>query len=100
MPAPWAGRTFARIMSGLYDDVAARLQAGLPERYTLEHELGRGGMAVVYLARERHPSRQVAIKVLDPIITVGIGRERFLREIDFVSNLTHPHIVPIFAAGD
>ena len=87
-------------MSGLYDDVAARLQAGLPERYTLEHELGRGGMAVVYLARERHPSRQVAIKVLDPIITVGIGRERFLREIDFVSNLTHPHIVPIFAAGD
>jgi len=57
-------------------------------------------MAVVYLARERHPSRQVAIKVLDPVVTVGIGRERFLREIDFVSNLTHPHIVPIFAAGD
>jgi eukaryotic-like serine/threonine-protein kinase len=82
-----------------HDDLAARLQAGLPERYTLERELGRGGMAVVYLARERHPSRQVAIKVLDPVITVGIGRERFLREIDFVSNLTHPHIVPIFAAG-
>ena len=81
------------------DAFAERLQAGLPERYTLEREVGRGGMAVVYLARERHPSRQVAIKVLDPLITVGIGRERFLREIDFVSNLTHPHIVPIFAAG-
>ena len=81
------------------DDLAQRLQAGLPERYTLERVLGRGGMAVVYLARERHPSRLVAIKVLDPLMTVGIGRERFLREIDFVSNLTHPHIVPIFAAG-
>jgi len=86
-------------MPAPHDELAARLQPGLPERYTLERELGRGGMAVVYLARERHPRRQVAIKVLDPVITVGIGRERFLREIDFVSNLTHPHIVPIFAAG-
>ena len=86
-------------MTAPRDEFAERLQSGLPERYTLERELGRGGMAVVYLARERHPSRQVAIKVLDPVITVGIGRERFLQEIDFVSNLTHPHIVPIFAAG-
>jgi serine/threonine-protein kinase len=82
------------------DDFAARLQAALPERYTLERELGRGGMSTVYLARERHPSRHVAIKVLDPAVTVKLGRERFLREVDFVSNLTHPHIVPIFAAGD
>jgi serine/threonine-protein kinase len=86
-------------MTTARDEFAERLQAGLPERYTLEREIGRGGMAVVYLARERHPSRGVAIKVLDPLITVDIGRERFLREIDFVSNLTHPHIVPIFAAG-
>jgi serine/threonine-protein kinase len=76
------------------------LQAGLPNRYTLLNILGRGGAAVVYLAQERHPDRRVAIKVL----TEGLGsmaeRERFLREIDVVSNFTHPHIVPVFAAGE
>ena len=76
------------------------LQAGLPSRYTLLKVLGRGGAAVVYLAQERHPDRRVAIKVL----TEGLGsmaeRERFLREIDVVSNFTHPHIVPVFAAGE
>ncbi len=77
-----------------------RIQAALPERYTMEREIGRGGMSTVYLARERHPNRLVAIKVLHPELTVRIGRERFLREIDFVSNLTHPHIVPIYAAGE
>jgi serine/threonine-protein kinase len=82
------------------DDFFDLLQKGLPERYTLERELGRGGMARVYLAQERHPQRMVAIKVLEPSVAVSLGRERFLREIDVVSNLTHPHIVPIFAAGD
>ncbi len=77
-----------------------RLQQGLPKRYTLEREFRRGGMGTVYLAREEHPSRQVVIKVLDPDITARLGRERFLREIDLASNLTHPHIVPIFAAGE
>ena len=81
-------------------EILERLQRGLPERYTLERELGRGGMARVYLARERHPQRLVAIKVLEPSVAVSLGRERFLREIDVVSNLTHPHIVPIFAAGE
>ncbi len=57
-------------------------------------------MAVVYLARELHPARPVAIKVLDPLLSGGIGRERFLREVEIVSQLTHPHIVPIFAAGE
>jgi serine/threonine-protein kinase len=57
-------------------------------------------MARVYLARELHPNRQVAIKVLEPSVAVSLGRERFLREIDVVSNLTHPHIVPIYAAGE
>ena len=54
----------------------------------------------MFLAQEQHPNRQVAIKVLDPSITARLGRERFLREIDLASSLTHPHIVPIFAAGD
>jgi serine/threonine-protein kinase len=82
------------------DDLGQRLQGGIAERFTLRHEIGRGGMSVVYLARETHPDREVAIKVLDPLLTVGLGRERFIREINFVSQLTHPHIVPIFAAGE
>ncbi|UCD25001.1 MAG: protein kinase, partial [Gemmatimonadota bacterium] len=83
-------------MTDLFD----RLQRELPERYSLEREIARGGMGTVYLARENHPDRQVAIKVLDPGITAQLGRERFLREIDLASKLTNPHIVPIFAAGD
>ena len=81
-------------------DFLARLQRALPERYTVERELGRGGMATVVLARERHPNRQVAIKVLEPGLTERLGHERFLREVDLLSSLTHPHIVPIYAAGE
>ena len=66
-------------------DSLDRLTAALSDRYTIERELGRGGMARVYLARERHPQRSVAIKVLEPSIAVSLGRERFLREIDVVS---------------
>jgi serine/threonine-protein kinase len=54
----------------------------------------------VVLARERHPNRLVAIKVLEPGVTERLGHERFLREIDLLSSLTHPHIVPIYAAGE
>ncbi|NIM48660.1 MAG: protein kinase, partial [Gemmatimonadales bacterium] len=72
----------------------------LPKRYTVERLIGRGGMATVYLARESHPNRQVAIKVLDPQLAARLGPERFLREVDLASNLTHPHIVPIYAAGE
>jgi serine/threonine-protein kinase len=82
------------------NDLRDRLQEALPERYTIEGLIGRGGAATVYLARESHPSRQVAIKVLDPGLTARIGRERFLREVDVASSLTHPHVVPIFAAGE
>jgi serine/threonine-protein kinase len=81
-------------------DFLERLQRALPERYQVERELGRGGMATVVLARERHPNRYVAIKVLEPGVTERLGHERFLREIDLLSSLTHPHIVPIFAAGE
>jgi TolB-like protein/tetratricopeptide (TPR) repeat protein len=81
-------------------DFLERLQRALPERYTVERELGRGGMATVVLARERHPNRQVAIKVLEPGLTERLGHERFLREVDLLSSLTHPHIVPIYAAGE
>ena len=82
------------------DDFLQRVQAALPERYTIEREIGRGGMATVVLARERPPNRQVAIKVLLPGLSERLGHERFLREIDLLSSLTHPHIVPIYAAGE
>jgi len=77
-----------------------RLQQALSGRYALERELGRGGMATVYLAGERHPQRHVAIKVLDPTLAAVLGPERFLREVDLASKLTHPHILPIFAADE
>jgi serine/threonine-protein kinase len=82
------------------DDLQQRLQAALPSRYTLERVLGRGGMATVFLARESRPQRQVAIKVLTSEVAARLGRERFLREVDFASTLTHPHIVPVYAAGE
>ncbi len=77
-----------------------RLQAALPERYTLVRELDRGGMSRVYLAREALPDRQVAIKVLDEELSARLGRERFVREVEVTSKLQHPHIVPIHAAGE
>src|SRR5574341_1746199 len=81
-------------------DFTERLRSGLADRYLIERELGRGGMARVFLAQEQHPRRQVAIKVLDPAIAAAIGPERFLREVDLASKLTHPHILPVFAAGE
>jgi serine/threonine protein kinase/Tfp pilus assembly protein PilF len=77
-----------------------KIAQSLASRYKIERPIGRGGMATVYLAEERHPRREVAIKLLDPALGHGIGRERFLREIEIVSQLTHPHVVPVFAAGE
>ncbi len=72
----------------------------IPERFSIVREIGRGGMATVYLAEEQHPRRMVAVKVLNPELGARMGRERFIREVELLSNLTHPHIVPIFASGD
>jgi TolB-like protein len=76
------------------------LREHLAPRYDIQREIGAGGMARVYLALERHPSRRVAIKVLEPDVSTRLLRERFLREVDVASKLTHPHILPIFAAGE
>jgi len=84
----------------LVNDLLDVLRRRLAPHYSVERELGSGGMATVFLAREEHPSRRVAIKVLDPLVATGLLRERFLREVDLSSKLTHPHIVPIFAAGE
>jgi len=84
----------------LVNDLLDVLRRRLAPHYSVERELGSGGMATVFLAQEEHPSRRVAIKVLDPLVATGLLRERFLREVDLSSKLTHPHIVPIFAAGE
>ncbi len=73
---------------------------GLGDRYTIERELGHGGMATVYLAEERKHGRKVAIKVLRPELTASVDANRFTREIQIVARLSHPHIVPLIDSGD
>ena len=72
----------------------------ISDRYTIVRELGRGGMATVYLARDVRYERDVAIKVLSPEISQGIAGDRFLREISVAAKLTHPHIVPLLDSGE
>ena len=76
------------------DDELNRLNAGLAGQYEVERELGHGGMAAVYLARDIH-SRVVAIKVLNREIARAIGAERFVREILIAAQLQHPHILTL-----
>ncbi len=75
------------------------LTIALADRYSIERELGRGGMATVYLARDVRHARQVAIKVLHPELAAVLGAERFLAEIRTTANLQHPHILPLFDSG-
>ena len=75
------------------------LAEALSDRYRLLRELGRGGMATVFLAEDVRHKRQVAIKVLHPELTAAIGTERFLKEIELTANLQHPHILPLFDSG-
>ena len=80
-------------------DQLDRLKAALADRYTIERELGRGGMATVYLADDLKHHRQVAVKVLLPDLAAVLGGERFQREIEIAANLTHPHILPLHDSG-
>jgi hypothetical protein len=81
-------------------NVSAVLQAALADRYALERELGRGGMATVYLAQDIRHHRKVAVKVLRPELAAVIGAERFLAEIRTTANLQHPHILPLHDSGE
>jgi serine/threonine-protein kinase len=85
---PVAGRTYSALIEAL---------AG---RYAIERELGRGGMATVYLARDVRHERDVAVKVLDNDVAASVGRERFLREIQLAARLSHPHILPLYDSGE
>jgi serine/threonine-protein kinase len=80
-------------------ELVAGLAAALADRYAVERELGRGGMATVYLAQDLKHGRPVALKVLHPEIAEGLGTERFLREIRLTARLQHPHILPVFDSG-
>ena len=72
----------------------------LGDRYAIERELGRGGMATVFLARDLRHDREVAVKVLQPELAAALGPERFLREIRTVAALRHPNIVPLYDSGE
>ena len=76
-----------------------RLAEALGDRYRIERELGQGGMAVVVLAQDLKHHRPVAIKLLKPELSAALGGERFLREIEIVAALQHPHILPLFDSG-
>jgi serine/threonine protein kinase/Flp pilus assembly protein TadD len=76
-----------------------RLRAALTDRYAVDREVGRGGMATVYLAQDLKHARQVALKVLHPELAATLGPDRFLREIQIAAGLQHPHILPLYDSG-
>ena len=80
-------------------DFLGSVQAALGDRYRLERELGRGGMAIVYLARDLKHDRLVALKLLRHELGAALGPERFLREIAVTAGLQHPHILPLLDSG-
>ena len=81
-------------------DPIEALRTALAGRYTVERELGAGGMATVYLAEDVKHRRKVAVKVLRPDLTQSVGPDRFLREIEIAARLQHPHILPLYDSGE
>jgi serine/threonine protein kinase/Flp pilus assembly protein TadD len=80
--------------------VLERLEKAFADKYEIERELGRGGMATVYLAHDRKHDRAVALKVLHPELSSALGPDRFLREIKVAARLNHPHILPLHDSGE
>jgi serine/threonine-protein kinase len=76
------------------------LGSALTGRYTIERELGQGGMATVYLAQDVRHHRRVAVKVLRPELAATLGIDRFLHEIDTAAQFQHPHILPLLDSGE
>ncbi|MFC1531555.1 protein kinase [Gemmatimonadota bacterium] len=81
-------------------DLLERLKSALGERYGIEEEIGRGGMATVFLAEDLRHDRKVAIKVLHPELAASLGTDRFLHEIKIVAGLQHPHVLPLYDSGE
>ena len=82
------------------NELFERLKAAVADRYTIQQEIGRGGMAVVYLARDLKHDRDVAVKCLLPDLAATLGSDRFLHEIRVTANLQHPHILPLYDSGE
>src|SRR5438128_8737250 len=80
--------------------VTGQLRTALADRYTIEREIGAGGMATVYLARDVKHNRKVALKVLKAELGAVLGVERFLAEIQVTANLQHPNLLPLFDSGE
>src|SRR5262245_39585130 len=80
--------------------IAEQLINTLRDRYRIEREIGSGGMATVYLARDVRHERFVALKVLNPELAAVLGVERFLAEIKVTANLQHPNLLPLFDSGE
>src|SRR5213083_2116549 len=81
-------------------ELAEAVREALADRYSVERELGRGGMATVYLARDLKHDRPVALKVLHPELAATLGPERFQREIRLAARLQHPHILTVHDSGE
>jgi serine/threonine-protein kinase len=81
-------------------EIPSRLTTALADRYTIEREIGAGGMATVYLAEDLKHKRKVAVKVLRPELAAVLGAERFVQEIRTTANLQHPNILPLFDSGE
>jgi serine/threonine-protein kinase len=81
-------------------DLLARIAAALADRYTLERQIGTGGMALVFLAEDLRHQRKVAVKVLRPELGATLGGDRFFREIQIAAQLQHPHILPLLDSGE
>src|SRR5438477_3998622 len=81
-------------------DTLEHVRVALAERFVIERQIGQGGMATVYLARELKHRRDVALKVLLPELGVVLGKDRFLKEIQLTATLQHPHILPLFDSGE
>jgi eukaryotic-like serine/threonine-protein kinase len=97
---PLLDRPAAERFAALVDDHAVRASEVLADRYRITREIGRGGMATVYLARDVRHSRDVAVKVVRADLAAALGAARFLREIEIVAALRHPHIVPLYDSGE
>lgn len=100
LESPLFSRPAAERFAALFGDDVAHFPEALTERYRLATRLGRGGMATVYLARDLKHARDVAVKVMHPFVASALGADLFLREIEIVAQLHHPHIVPLFDSGE
>ena len=98
---PSCGATTPRDINEEFgENFDARLKAALADRYTVQDEIGRGGMAVVFRAHDLKHDRSVALKVLRPELAMSVGATRFEREIKVAAQLNHPHILSVFDSGE